>query len=756
MKAFRDVHFFQSFIDQLNFGILVTRPPGSRILYINAEACRLLGIPRVEPESETDFRRLFFEAGGKCFYATEDMLWNDRSPKHGISNHSYEARRFEVQIRRPGGQKCYISVIASLILDKSKQTLAIISVLEDINDKKEAEIRIRRDRDRLEYALTATVDGLWEWDIPKDEGYLSPRYHEIYGYAEGELPGDIKFWYNQLHPEDKNRAWQHLVEHLEGEDDHYTATYRMLTKPGNYRWIMSKAIVTKRSPDGRVEAMVGTHQDISKQVELENTLKDANRYLEEEVARQTRDLKDANQQMETILSSSSESIWVTDGDGVILKANKAASEIIGADADTFIGRKMVSLVEDGYIDHCITSDVLAKKRQITCMQKVLTTNRDMLVTGTPVFDDAGKIKMVIINEADLTTLNELRREIEDARIKSERFQEELNQISMLELQQQNIIARSKEMKQVIVMASKLARIDVSNILILGESGTGKSLIAKFIHNNGPRKDKPFLQINCAALPETLLEAELFGYEKGAFTGAQPKGKIGLLELAQNGTVFLDEVGELSLNVQAKLLKCIEDKEIMRLGGLEMIRISCNFITATNVNLLKRSRDKRFREDLFYRLNIFNITIPPLKNRHEDILDLSLLFLSKYNQQYHQNKRLSSKCLERIQQYDFPGNVRELQNRIQKAVVVSESNTIDDLIDLDRHGLPSPPPGPDTPAEAEDVTSGLKDILLDYERGLLVKCLEQKNTSRELAALLKTSQSTVIRRLRKHGLTHLLR
>ena len=755
MHAFKNPDFFQTVIDQMPFGILITKPPGSRVLFMNAETSRLFGIPKLDPGSGTDFREIFFDQGGKCFFSTEDLLNSDNFFKQRASNHFYAARRFEVQIRQPRGENRYISISSSAVQNQKDDTLAVISLFEDINAKKENEIKIRQDRNRLEYALTAAVGGLWEWDIDRDEGYLSPRYNEIYGYNNGDQPGDIKFWYSQLHPDDRDIAWERLNTHLQSNNDHYTATYRMLTKTGKYRWILSKAIVTERTADGKVKKMVGTHQDISTRVELENTLKEANRDLELKILQRTQDLNEANQQLETILDNSSESIWVTDGEGIILKANKAASESIGTEADMFIGKKIVSLAEHGYIDHCITTQVLSQKRQVTRMQKVLRTDRELLVTGTPVFDEAGEIKMVIINEADLTSLKKLEREVEDARIKTEGFQEALNQISMLELKEQNIIARSKKMNQVIVMALKLARIDVSNILILGESGTGKSLLAKFIHNNGPRKNGPFLQINCAALPETLLEAELFGYEKGAFTGAQAGGKIGLLELAQNGTLFLDEIGELSLNVQAKILKCIEDKEIMRIGGLEIIKINSNVIAATNVDLLEKSKKKEFREDLFYRLNIFSINLPPLKDRNEDILDLSLFFLDKYNEKYNQNKRLTTICLERMKQYDFPGNIRELQNSIQKAVVISDSDTIDDLIDLDRNESLSKSDDFSTCIDFPTKSPSLKAMLFEFEKKVLIEAAGKHHSSRELATSLMTSQSTIIRRLRKHGLTHML-
>jgi PAS domain S-box-containing protein/TyrR family helix-turn-helix protein len=760
INAFQDIKFFQATIDQMPFGILITQPPGNRIFFINEDACRIFGIPKILHETKADFKDVFFGAGGKCFYTSKDILQDGAFSTHYFAKDFCVARRLEVQIQQPAGKKRYVSVSASSIVDKNKQPMAMISILEDINSKKENEIKeneikIRQNLERLEYALTAAVDGLWEWNIPKDSGFLSPRYHEIYGFKEGEFPGDIKFWYSMLHPDDKEPALTALTLALKSKKDNYTSTYRMKTKKGTYQWIQSKAVVTRRAADGSVKKMVGTHQDISREVALENKLKKSNLHLKEEVFRQTRHLKESNQQLETILNSSSEGIWVCDGDGVILKANKAASETIGCGANALVGKTIAFLVDKGFIDRSITMEVLAEKKQITRMQKAFQTRKDLLVTGTPVFDDAGNIKLIIINEIDLTALNNLKQEIEAAQIKSRQLQDELNQISMLELGEENIIATSKEMKQVIIMALKLAKMDVSNILILGDSGTGKSLLAKFIHNSGLRKNEPFLEVNCAALPETLLEAELFGYEKGAFTGAQSKGKIGFFELAQNGTIFLDEIGELSLNVQAKILKCIEDKEIMHLGGLKVIKINCNIITATNVDLVKKAKVKAFREDLYYRLNIFTIHIPSLKSRHEDLLELSLLFLKKYNKKYNKNKTLSTDCLNRIQQYDFPGNIRELQNRIQKAVVITDNDIINDLIDFDTSDSSKTAESFDSLVSLSIDASGITAMLTAYEKEILTKAFKQYPSTRKLAIFLKTSQSTIVRRFQKHGLAHLL-
>jgi len=232
----------------------------------------------------------------------------------------------------------------------------------------------------------------------------------------------------------------------------------------------------------------------------------------------------------------------------------------------------------------VTLEVLETKRQVSVIQEIKRTKKILLATGTPAFDDEGNIFLVVVNERDMTQLNAIQKQLEQSRMVTEKYKNKLAEISLLELKDQEIVAEDKKMRQVMYLALKLAHLSASDILILGESGTGKGLLAKFIHKNSNRNKKPFIQINCATLPENLLEAELFGYEKGAFTGARQEGKAGLFELAHEGTLFLDEIGDLPHSLQAKLLKYLDDHEVMRLGGLKSKKIDCTIIAATNRDL----------------------------------------------------------------------------------------------------------------------------------------------------------------------------
>jgi len=469
----------------------------------------------------------------------------------------------------------------------------------------------------------------------------------------------------------------------------------------------------------------------------------------EQSALQLESIRRLSRQFETVFNSSSDGIWVLDGNGTIVNINRAAEKLIGATADQVIGQRIDTLVEKGLMDRAVTPEVLSSRLQVNLLQYVPATEKYILATGTPVFDENGDISLVVVNERDMTRLNELVERLNETRRKSNQYKEKLAELSLLELKSGTIVAESSQMKQVLKTALKLAQMEVPNILIQGESGTGKGLLAKVIHAHTRREKRPFIEINCAALPETLLEAELFGYEKGAFTGARQKGKAGLFELAQGGTLFLDEIGDIPYGVQAKLLKCLEDHEILHLGGLRPIKIDCIVIAATNQDLVRRVQEKRFRKDLFYRLNAFNICIPPLVERPDDVFELAAFFLEKYNQAYGMRKKISYQAMEALEAYTFPGNVRELKNLVKKAVILSEGAGIDDII-LQEIQI-------DTAAAVDSIlnrppsTARLKDQLQQFEMEILKSALSRYGSTRKMALHLGISQPSVVRKLKKYRL-----
>jgi transcriptional regulator with PAS, ATPase and Fis domain len=349
----------------------------------------------------------------------------------------------------------------------------------------------------------------------------------------------------------------------------------------------------------------------------------------------------------------------------------------------------------------------------------------------------------------MTELETLHRQFEQNKKLTEKFKEELSEITLRELEQNTIIADSSIMKHILQKSLKLANIGASNILILGASGTGKGLLAKSIHKNSNRRDHPFIEINCAALPENLLEAELFGYEKGAFTGASETGKVGLFELAQGGTLFLDEIGDMPLNLQTKLLKYLDDKQFRRLGGTKAINVECATISATNRNLQEHTKNNLFREDLFYRLSSFTLEIPSLCERRDDIPGLVRFYLDKYNRQYGKSMHISPAMVGTLQEYSFPGNVRELKNIIESAVVLSDETYIDGflLASIKKNSGPLPA-GPLTSFSSP---FDFADTMNQLEKQLLAASRRHCRTTREMADFLNISQPSVVRKLKKHGL-----
>lgn len=310
----------------------------------------------------------------------------------------------------------------------------------------------------------------------------------------------------------------------------------------------------------------------------------------------------------------------------------------------------------------------------------------------------------------------------------------------------NFIVKSAKMRDLLDMVIRVAQAD-SIVLITGESGTGKELIASIIHNNSQRKDKQFIKINCGAIPATLLESELFGYEAGAFTGAKKSGKSGYFELADGGTLFLDEIGDLPYNLQVKLLRVLQNHEFNRVGGEKSVKVDVRVIAATNQNLLEKVRSKEFREDLYYRLNVIPVHIPPLRERKEEIPVLVMHFLEVFNRKYKLNRRITPQAIDVFMDYDWPGNIRELENLIERLVVTSNNDIIkaEDLPHvMNKAALPS---------AAVSVTSivPMRDAIASVEKQLLQKAFAQYRSTREIGRALQINASTVVRKAARYGI-----
>ena len=450
-----------------------------------------------------------------------------------------------------------------------------------------------------------------------------------------------------------------------------------------------------------------------------------------------------NHELESIIEACSEAIYVTDERGVGMRANQSLYKLYGWTSADVIGKSMYDMVTEGMVSASATIKVLENKKQVTLIQTQISSGKELLNTGTPIYDETGKICRVVTTIRDVTELNLLQRELRESKEKSKKYYNELMLLREKELIDNDIIASSKEMQDIVDLAARVSKVD-SACLLLGESGVGKDVIARFIHANSSRKTNAFIKINCGAIPKELLEAELFGYETGAFTGAKKEGKPGMFELAHEGTLFLDEIGEMPPQLQVKLLQVLQDMTIYRLGGVKSIRVDVRIIAATNRNLDEMIRKGEFREDLFYRLNIVTIEIPPLRKRSEDIPPLIELFLKQLNEKYGSNKTISPVALESMLNYTWPGNVRELRNLIERTVVIGKRNIIgaEDLpekLAAIHSSLP------------KKTNKNLKKALEELEKNMLMEAITEHNSLRKVASVLGLDPSTVYRKIKKHDL-----
>ena len=370
--------------------------------------------------------------------------------------------------------------------------------------------------------------------------------------------------------------------------------------------------------------------------------------------------------LEILQKHYTESIFVTDDSGNIIYVNDVACMRLGTTYDAIIGRNVQELMAEGlYSKSTVLQAMKSGKTEISAIYP--NQNSSAVSQSIPIFDDENKLYAVVTINMSQERSKEWIDIISGEKEMNNRLQRELDYLRGYS--KNTIIANSEVMQNVMRTIAAVAPTD-SNVVILGESGTGKDVTARLIHDQSLRKDNAYIGVNCAAIPDNLLESELFGYEKGAFTGASASGKIGLFEAAKGGTIFLDEIGDMPLSLQAKLLRALENKEIRRVGGVKNIPLDVRIICATNANLLDLVKEKRFREDLYYRLNVFEIKLPPLRERKEDIIPLAEHFLRAQNEKTGEKKFLGALAMDTMLKHDWPGNIRELRNVVERIYVVS--------------------------------------------------------------------------------------
>ncbi len=449
----------------------------------------------------------------------------------------------------------------------------------------------------------------------------------------------------------------------------------------------------------------------------------------------------------SVLENTYDGIYITDKNSVTVYVNKAYENLTGHKRSEYVGKHMDDLIQSGLMKVHITGNVIATGKSITVREE-LVSGKNVLITGSPIFDDKKEIIAVVTNVRDISEIISLEKKERLSKEVISRYQKQFFDQSSME----NIICESANTISVFNFAAKVAPKD-STVLLTGETGVGKEVVAKYIHYNSMRKDNNYIKINCGAIPEHLLESELFGYVGGAFTGADPSGKPGLFELADNGTLFLDEIGELPLNLQSSLLRVLQDGEVTRVGSTKTRKVAVRIIAATNRDLKQMLQEKTFREDLYYRLNVISIIIPPLRERRDDIPALAEMFIQRLNKKYNTKKQVSDTFLLKLMSMNWPGNVRELSNFVERQYILNESDVLTTIYDMNYHATGDTyqniQASISNTAMNEPDSLNMDKVVSSIEAALIKTSLKKCTTTKEAAKLLGISQPTFSRKYNKY-------
>ena len=463
---------------------------------------------------------------------------------------------------------------------------------------------------------------------------------------------------------------------------------------------------------------------------------------------------EAAERLNAIIEHSFDGIYITDKDANTIRINHAYEEITGLKKEEVLGKNMVDLVNQKLISQSGTLSVIRTKAPITLQQR-FKSGKEALITSSPIFDKNGELVMVVTNVRDLTEIYNLKEAVQEKTETLERLRLELEHIQS-PVTEQELIIKDESSLSSLLLANRVAPMDTT-VMLLGETGVGKEVMARYIYQHSQRAKNSFIKVNCGAIPESLIESELFGYESGAFTGASRGGKIGLFELADKGTLFLDEIGELPKDMQVKLLRALQEQEIMRTGSTKPVKIDTRIIAATNRNLEDMVKNGQFREDLYYRLTVFPISIPPLRFRKKDITPLALSFLDKLNQKYNFKKFFTQISIQLLNEYTWPGNIRELKNIVERAIIISAG---DEIKPEDLHLLHQPKPiviveekaicPSDSPAVTPaELPQDLSEALSKIEYTYLTMAYKKYGNVRDAARALKITPSTFVRKRKRY-------
>ncbi|MBP2627779.1 MAG: hypothetical protein H6Q68_2490 [Firmicutes bacterium] len=457
------------------------------------------------------------------------------------------------------------------------------------------------------------------------------------------------------------------------------------------------------------------------------------------------------EEISAAFEQSYDGILVLDGNADVVLVNDAYFRITGLGRKDVEGKNFREFAQNSPYKKTACIEALDTKRPVTRTHVNLFPGKVVMVTAKPILDENGRVRLVIGNCRDMSEMVQLREQLERAQ-----EIEELYYKSLEDPKATAPVAVSSRINEIFHAAAKVSNVDIT-VLITGESGVGKEVLARYIHENGSRREAPFVAINCGAIPDTLLESEFFGYVGGAFTGALKHGKKGLFETADGGTIFLDEIGDLPFSLQAKLLRALDTGEITRVGANSPTLVNVRIIAATNKDLGKMVYESRFREDLYYRLDVIHFHIPPLRERPEDIRPLCMYFLNEYNRRYGQNKRLSLEVQKALESYIWPGNVRQLKHMLERMVVLSdgeqlELSSISDDGDFWRHKNL-------TDASVDMIMvnrfSPIPQAIEEVEKQILSHAMKFHSSSRQIAKSTGLDQTTVLRKIKKYGLHQIL-
>ena len=450
-------------------------------------------------------------------------------------------------------------------------------------------------------------------------------------------------------------------------------------------------------------------------------------------------------ELEVIIDSMHDGIWVIDGNGMTVHVNKAMKRMANIDPVEMIGKHVTFPISEGIFSSAVTLAALKQKKVVTMFDDYACGTR-CLNTSTPIFDDQGEIWRVVASIRDMTELESLQRRLAEAEMEAHAYKRQLANIHQKAAP--GFITSSKVIRQCVRGLEKVAKVP-SGVLILGETGTGKTLAASLIHQISPRANAPFITVNCAAIPQSLIESELFGYEKGAFTGAERSGKKGFFELADKGTLLLDEIGELPLTMQAKLLHVLDNQTFHKIGSEKSIKVDVRIIAATNRPLEQLVSAGEFRADLYYRLRVLSVVIPPLREHPEDIPELAVAFLEEACTRHGAFKAFSPKVLQCFKAHTWPGNVRELRAAVEFLAAMTEGSIIR-LTDVPPHILGGNVDN-SMPNVDESTCIGIRDAVKNLEKTMIRNALAQTGSTYKAARLLGISQSSVVRKSRKLGI-----